>query len=427
MLKTAWWGILLMVLGGLPVGAQTNTFCQANGQATAHAGNLVCLLPNLGFPPVTSGPNPIGGLDAAIASQAGLFPLASPASGIIYTTDPSLQITAPSGTDSFGPVMFERGETLHRGKMFLGFTYQNFQFGNMDGVSLKEIPAYFPATITVSGVPNAGFVETSTRVDLKINQFAVYATYGLTDRIDVSVAVPFLNVNLGANSTCGDAYSPASGLITGNLACFERSNGSNISNVHYVAQSQSATGIGDIVLRGKAGLWQGEHLRVAAAVDVRIPTGNELNFLGTGAVGVRPFVALSWRGRVAPHVDLGYQWNGHSDIASIDGPGISGKLPNNLFYVLGADARVVKRLTVSADYLGQRVFNAIGEGIQTEPSSGFSGIYSATDSFYSNYLTVGGKVNPVGNLLLTANVFFKLDNNGLHNKPAPMVGISYTF
>jgi len=107
-------GNLLLILSCFPASTQTNTFCQANGQATVHAGKLVCLLPNLGFPPVTSGADPIGGLDAAIASQASLFPLASPASGIVYTTDPSLQITAPSGTDSFGPVMFERGEILHR-------------------------------------------------------------------------------------------------------------------------------------------------------------------------------------------------------------------------------------------------------------------------------------------------------------------------
>ena len=170
-----------------------------------------------------------------------------------------------------------------------------------------------------------------------------------------------------------------------------------------------------------------EHLRVAAAVDVRLKTGNELNFLGTGAIGVRPFVAASWRGRVAPHADFGFQWNGNSDIASINGPGVTGKLPNNLFYVAGADARVVKRLTLSADYLGEHVFSVLREGLQTEPSSGFSGIYTGSGSFNTNYITVGGKVNPVGNLLLTANVFFNLDNNGLHNKPAPMVGISYTF
>jgi hypothetical protein len=175
-------------------------------------------------------------------------------------------------------------------------------------------------------------------------------------------------------------------------------------------------------------LWQGEHLRIAAATDVRVPTGDEQNFLGTGAAGVRPFVAVSWRDRIAPHADFGFQWNGNSEIASIQGPGVTGKLPNNIFYVAGADARVVKRFTVSADYLGERVFTALREGLVTDTTSGFTGIYTTPASFNTNYVTLGGKVNPVGNLLLTANVFLKLDNNtGLHNKPAPLVGISYTF
>lgn len=409
-------GICLLILGCATLYAQTNTFCQANGQATVHAGKLVCLLPNLGFPPVTSGPDPIGGLDAAIASQAGLFPLASPASGIVYSTDPSLQITVPSGTESFGPVMFERGETLHRGKFFLAFTYQNFQFDNMDGVNTKSVPAYFL-------VSNTGptYVETGSRIDLKINQFAVYATYGLTNRIDVSIAVPFLNVKLGATSTCEGATEI--GVGTGTCQ-FTLSDGSHAKTV---ARSSEATGVGDIVLRAKGSLWQGEHFRVAAAVDVRVPSGDELNFLGTGAAGVRPFLAASWRGRIAPHADIGFQWNGNSNIASIEGPGVSGKLPNNLFYVAGADARVVKRLTLSADYLGQHVFDALRQGVQVQPDTGYSGIYTYSGSFNTNYFSVGGKVNPVGNLLITANVFFKLDNNGLHNKPAPMVGLSYTF
>jgi hypothetical protein len=433
MIKNALLGACFLILGAaLRLSAQTNTFCQANGQATVHAGKLVCQLPNLGFPPITSGNDPIAGLDGAIASQAALFPLASPASGIVYTTDPSLQITVPSGTDSFGPVMFERGETLHRGKFFVAFTYQNFQFGNIDGVNTKSIPAYFstPFFNQQHNLLGFGFTETSTRLDLKINQFAIYATYGLTDRIDVSVAVPILDVKLAASTTCQSEYFNGK-LYTGNAVqpCLVTNQIVNKQQVVLASRSTSgsATGIGDIVLRGKVRFWQGENLRISGAVDARVPTGDELNFLGTGAAGVRPFVAASWRGRVAPHADFGFQWNGNSDIAGIRGPGISGKLPNNLFYVAGADARVVKRLTLSADYLGQHVFSALREGVQTEPTSGFTGIYTATGSFNTNYLTVGGKLNPVGNLLVTANVFFKLDNNGLHNKPAPLVGLSYTF
>jgi hypothetical protein len=417
MIKNACLAMCFMVLAGLPLCAQTNTFCQANGEPTNNAGKLVCLLPNLGFPLLTSGQDPIGGLDAAVASQAGLFPLASPASGIVYTNDPSLQIPVASGTESFGPVMFERGETLHRRKVFIAFTYQNFQFSNMDGINLKSIPAYF---LLPNQTPNT-YVETNSRVDLKINQFAVYATFGLTNRIDVSVAIPFLDVKLGATSTCESAFEVGVGSGT---CKFALNNGTTATTV---TKSQGATGIGDLVVRVKGSLRQGERFRLAAAVDVRMPTGDSLNFLGTGAWGVRPFLAASWRGRVAPHVDLGYQWNGNSNIASSQGPGVSGKLPDNLFWVGGADARVVKRLTLSADYLGQHIFSALREAVQVEPNSGFSGIYTASSSFNTNYASVGAKVNPVGNLLITANVFFKLDNNGLHNKPAPLVGISYTF
>jgi len=78
-------------------------FGQTNGQATANAGKLVCLLPNLGFPPISSGPDPIAGLDAAVASQQVCFPWHLRPRGIVYTNDPSLQIPVASGTESFGP------------------------------------------------------------------------------------------------------------------------------------------------------------------------------------------------------------------------------------------------------------------------------------------------------------------------------------
>ncbi len=422
MIKKALLGsFVLIFLANCQLLAQTNTFCQSNVQGvvlpTVHAGKLVCLLPNLGFPPINSGPDPIGGLDAAIASQASLFPLASPASGIIYSNDPALRIPIASGTDSFGPIMFERAETLHRGKFFVALTYQNFQFSNLDGINLKSTPAYFL-------ISNTGptYDQTYSRIDLKINQFAIYATYGLTNRIDISVAIPVRDVKLSSVSNCTTQFEVGVGSVS---PCeFRLANGHSQSEV---MKSEEASGIGDLVLRGKTRLWQGERLRFAAAVDVRVKTGDELNFLGTGAVGVRPFVAASLRGRIAPHADLGYQWNGHSDIASIQGPGITGKLPNNLFYVGGADARVIKRLTLSADYMGQRVDNALREGIHTESQSGFTGIYTGTGSYNTNYVTVGGKFNPTRSLLVTANVFFKMDDNGLHNRAAPLVGLSYTF
>jgi hypothetical protein len=39
----------------------------------------------------------------------------------------------------------------------------------------------------------------------------------------------------------------------------------------------------------------------------------------------------------------------------------------------------------------------------------------------------GFKANLVGQLLFTANVLYQVNHAGLHSKPIPLVGLSYTF
>src|SRR4030095_11982918 len=52
---------------------------------------------------------------------------------------------------------------------------------------------------------------------------------------------------------------------------------------------------------------------IALGIDLRLPTGDERNLLGTGAPGVSPFVAWSGNfGALSPHLNAGYQWNGDS-------------------------------------------------------------------------------------------------------------------
>ena len=52
---------------------------------------------------------------------------------------------------------------------------------------------------------------------------------------------------------------------------------------------------------------------LAAGVDVRFPSGDEENLLGSGASGLRPFVAFSASFQaIAPHVNVAYQWNGRA-------------------------------------------------------------------------------------------------------------------
>ena len=43
-------------------------------------------------------------------------------------------------------------------------------------------------------------MNSTNRINLKVHQFTFYATYGLTNRVDLSVAIPILEVRLGMSS-----------------------------------------------------------------------------------------------------------------------------------------------------------------------------------------------------------------------------------
>ncbi len=67
---------------------------------------------------------------AATATQLTLLPLANPASGFVYQYDPQTGLYSRT-TQSLGPVLTERGETIGRHKFAFGGTYQRFRFQNL--------------------------------------------------------------------------------------------------------------------------------------------------------------------------------------------------------------------------------------------------------------------------------------------------------
>src|ERR1700683_4612165 len=80
-----------------------------------------------------------------IGRQANLLPLASPSSGVVLVYDPTLK-TLVTGTDSLGPILGERAETVGRHRLFIGFSYQFFNFNKLDGVNLLNFPTVLTHT-----------------------------------------------------------------------------------------------------------------------------------------------------------------------------------------------------------------------------------------------------------------------------------------
>src|ERR1035438_3439643 len=222
---------------------------------------LYCLIPTAFQTPATS----FNFFNTSFATALSQLPLATPASGIIYEV---VNGVLTESTRSFGPIMSERAETTGRHKLFLGFTYQHFAFNSIDGTDLKNVPIVF----TFSTPTDLIYTATNNRISTTVNQYAAYATFGLTNRVDVSIAVPFQRVSMGVSSV-GTEYSTTSSA----QASFQEF----IPGV--------ASGFGDVLLAAKGTVWSGERSGVALGAELRLPSGDALNFLGSGAVGVKPY------------------------------------------------------------------------------------------------------------------------------------------
>jgi hypothetical protein len=399
----------------------------------------------------------------SVGTELALRSIASPASGVLFTFDKTLG-TVTRSSESYGPILTERAETVGRHRVFVATTYEFRDFSSLDGISLKHLPltlshVQFPAgALTGADVipcPKSAtgfcpvyaedYISTQNRIDLKAHEFTLYGTYGLTDRVDLSVAIPILDVRLGITSTAHIAriapqpVSPTDALLyastdgTGYFHFFDVTNAAGSTDALF-SNHKSASGIGDVVFRVKGTAWKGERARLALGLDFRAATGDAKNFLGSGAPGIKPFLAASYRGRISPHFNLGFEYNGKSVLAGNVQTNAIGKLPNEFFYSGGVDAGVTKKLTVAADMLGTRLSSAqrfrsvpfvdAVDGIAYPNVPQAAGYRDAVNTID---FSIGAKYSPFGNFLVTGNVVIKANNAGLRANYVPLIGASYSF
>lgn len=114
------------------------------------------------------------------------------------------------------------------------------------------------------------------------------AGYGVLPWLEVGIAIPMILVQDGDLSTI-DA-----------------------------GQSLSTTATGDLRLFGKVPLWRNDSVRLAAAIDVTLPSGNEDSFSGGATATARPRMIAGWRsGPIAVALNLGYRVRGKSEVANL--------------------------------------------------------------------------------------------------------------
>jgi len=363
----------------------------------------------------------------ALVSQLVTVPQPSPASGFTYQIDPSTGVFQRS-TTSFGPILAERADTVGAGHTSIGFAFQRFTFDSIEHLDLGAVPAVFTHDNATLLGGRQDLVTTVNSIDANVSQYTTYFTVGITDRFDLSIAMPIVATDL---TVVSDATIRRLGT-TNELTHFFRMSNGDIGDRRLFTARASANGIGDVTVRLKSSLRKTATAGFAVGLDVRMPTGDAMDLAGAGTVGLQPFGIWSATfDRVSPHVNAGYMWNGSSVLAGNPATGVAADFPDQAAYVVGADVAVNSRLTVAFDVLGRYVIDAKRLTSETfralDGRSSFPNIAFHEQSFSELNGTFGVKANVFGRFLVNLNLAFSLDTHGLRDKVTPLIGFDYSF
>jgi hypothetical protein len=330
----------------------------------------------------------IGLLQVEIAT----VPLSSPASGFTYRLDPELGIPVRA-SDSFGPFFLDRSLTSGARRVSFGVRFTQADFGDIDGRSLRDGTLVATAS-ELAGDP-APFDQETLTLLIRTRTATMSATAGVTDRLDVSASVPFVRVSVSGDRL--DVYR-----------------GTPLLQASAVAAS---SGVGDVVLRAKYNVWRQTGSGVAVAGEVRLPTGDKENLLGSGSTIVTPRVIGSYEpGALGCHGQFGLAFGGSSSVLDYGG---------------ALTMSATQRLTLVGEFLGRRI-NKGGRLVDVrEPHPSLIDVatlrLSATNQPTTRSLVSAGfRWNVAGRGLISGNILRPISSAGLNARWLASVTFDYS-
>ena len=238
---------------------------------------------------------------------AGLQPFALNSAVSGYTFDFATG-TPVRTTESLGPLIAERAETIGAQKLNLAFSYTRLDYKRFEGTRLDDFQVVVSDSVAreiVAGREEGDCGDPDFResdlgplcedvlidydIELEQDVYAFYARYGLTNRWDVGGVLPIVHTRARAESRATIlALRPDSfnrfGTETGDSFPLSADPQMDSLQSRTVTSGGSATGIGDILLRTKYHFLKHEDLWPDLAVlgQVKLASGDEDDLLGTG-------------------------------------------------------------------------------------------------------------------------------------------------
>lgn len=382
-------------------------------------------------------------LNSLVANDVSSFPLSSTSVGVTFDFSTGLPVSI---TESMGPIFAETGRTLGKGKLNVGVNYTYLDLSSFRGLPTEDMRFTFthqdvtPGTDTLGTSPNeSDLIDVVMGMKVRASIFALFATFGVLNNLDVGVAVPVINVSVKGTAVATIESYTYGRLGIANHHFIKDGLGTTGTDPYnpilqtYVPYDQSATGVGDIALRAKYSFVRNPDFDVAALVDVRLATGKKEDFLGSGKTNFRVSGILSRKiADFTPHINVAYEKRS-ADFES-----------DQFVFAAGFDNKVLSGLTFAFAVLGDisldnnKTIKLFPGTVLIEdlppPGTAPAGSKSIRNVPLSNIpdrsndnttsASFGFRYAPSERLIFLGNILVPLNDGGLRASVAPTVGVS---
>jgi hypothetical protein len=261
-------------------------------------------------------------------------------------------------------------------------------------------------------------IDFTLDLDVNVDVTAFALTYGVNDRIDLGVVVPFVKTSLRGTSEATIVPFGASGSPPHFFA------GTDADPVLTASRfvEGSSSGLGDVSARVKVNLREAAPVSLAILAEGRFPTGSEEDLRGSGAVALRGLGIVSARlGDFSPHANVGYQYRGRN----LD--------PDVFLLTAGFDQLLSSWATLAADVIsefpvGTSEIPVPGNAVLEEPfrrTIRTSSIPERRDDIVS--ASLGLKLTVPRAVTFVGNAAFPLNRGGMRPDVLWTFGAEYTF
>lgn len=308
--------------------------CLAGSVETGHAGHYV---PFGAESTNATTRGLLGSLQGSILTSISNIPASLGSGGATVVFVQGLPVTTPV---SSGPILGERAPTLGRHRLLIGVNLTGGRFDRLRGLPLRRVELNFiHEDVGNPGLGDPSFendvITVTPDIHLTLLATSLFATYGLTNFLDLGVVVPVIHASLRGRSVA---------VINCGTQCFFHFFGTPTSQQLQDTASVrgSATGLGDITLRSKLALLTRGRWTFSILAEARLPSGREADLLGEGHLGLRAQAigSATW-GAFTGHANAGYFARGGAN------------LNDAALATVGFDVLATSWLTLAADAASQ--------------------------------------------------------------------------